>query len=226
MRRCPECSKQTRGIDGRCEHCTAELDAPTEQANTAITGYDLSGFDLAAVAAVAVAVLASVVRALYPSLAGLAHHPGLLAKDEGFLWTVRAFIVTTIIAGLLTVTWLWRARKNLDAWSGSTAMLGSGWAIAGWFVPIANLVVPYHVVSQVASNSVRESWADMVVKGWWAAFVLQNVVGAALATGLLPTGAGMMVALLSVVAGVCISVVIVAVSRAQRAWSSVSPAMA
>ncbi|MDG4820980.1 DUF4328 domain-containing protein [Asanoa sp. WMMD1127] len=80
-----------------------------------------------------------------------------------------------IVAVVLTMIWLWRARKNLDAFPDTQPVLSPGWAIGGWFLPIANLVVPGRMVANVARQSVREGWVSAVAVIWWVALVLATV---------------------------------------------------
>jgi hypothetical protein len=68
---------------------------------------------------------------------------GLLA-----LFRMPVFIAT-IVAFLI---WLNRAHKNLLALRPTYLRFSSGWAVAWWFIPFANLVKPFQVV--------REVWAE------------------------------------------------------------------
>jgi len=88
----------------------------------------------------------------------------------GFVFTAVAFIV-----------WLYRARKNLVTWGIQGLKWGPGWAIGGWFIPIANLVIPKLVVDTVWSGSklppaermARRSSSGLIWS-WWLCLLIGN----------------------------------------------------
>ena len=51
-----------------------------------------------------------------------------------------------------------------------------GWAIGGWFIPLADLVIPARVVGEVSARSrpgaIRSWTMPRVVTGWWVALIL------------------------------------------------------
>jgi hypothetical protein len=88
-----------------------------------------------------------------------------------FLFTAVAFIV-----------WLYRARANVERWGVGGLGWGPGWAIGGWFIPFANLVIPKLVVDAVYSGSdlpadvnytVRRSTG--LINAWWLTFVFAGI---------------------------------------------------
>jgi len=50
---------------------------------------------------------------------------------------------------VLLVIWLYRAAKNNEALGRMNPRLGPGWAIGGWLIPIANLVIPFIIMDDV-----------------------------------------------------------------------------
>jgi len=56
---------------------------------------------------------------------------------NGLLWVVLATFVILIM-------WSWRVAKNTHLWA--TPRHSTGWAIGGWFCPIANFFVPYRIL--------------------------------------------------------------------------------
>jgi hypothetical protein len=50
---------------------------------------------------------------------------------------------------VLLVIWLYRAAKNNEALGRQNPRLGPGWAIGGWFIPVANLVIPFIIMDDV-----------------------------------------------------------------------------
>ncbi|GIF75527.1 DUF4328 domain-containing protein [Asanoa siamensis] len=76
-----------------------------------------------------------------------------------------------LLALAATIVWLWRARKNVDAFPYTEVTLGPGWAIGGWFVPGANLYLPGRMVHNVTRESVTAPWARRVAVFWWLTLV-------------------------------------------------------
>lgn len=94
-------------------------------------------------------------------------------------------IILTVIFFLI---WLHHATKNLDALD-AVGDYSPGWAVGWWFIPFANLVVPYRVVKDVWEKSdpniIEETdyWHSfspgLLFGGWWAFWLLSRFVGRA-----------------------------------------------
>ena len=54
---------------------------------------------------------------------------------------------------VLLIIWLYRAAKNNEALGRQNPRLGAGWAIGGWFIPIAWWVLPFIVLDDVWRGS-------------------------------------------------------------------------
>ena len=65
----------------------------------------------------------------------------------GAMITLSGFVAIAIF--VLLIIWLYRAAKNNEALGRANPRLGPGWAIGGWFIPIANLVIPFIVMDDV-----------------------------------------------------------------------------
>lgn len=91
--------------------------------------------------------------------------------------------VTFVVAAVLTVVWLWKARANAEVLSPRPHARSRHWVWAGWFVPVVNLWFPFQVVRDVdlASNP-RTAFADPdagasgQVAGWWGCFLATQVL--------------------------------------------------
>jgi multisubunit Na+/H+ antiporter MnhC subunit len=68
-----------------------------------------------------------------------------------------AMILLSGLVGLTTfvllIIWLYRAAKNNEALGRQNPRLGPGWAIGGWFIPIAWWVIPFIVLDDVWRGS-------------------------------------------------------------------------
>ena len=94
---------------------------------------------------------------------------------------ITCALVALVIA-VLFIVWMWRAAKNNEALGRDHPRLGSGWAIGGWFIPLANLVIPVLVLqdlwrgsaAQIPRGDMRWRITDRsaLVGWWWAALVV------------------------------------------------------
>ncbi len=111
-----------------------------------------------------------------------------LAVTTGGLYTL--LIITTIVVFLV---WENRAHKNLRALGVANAEYSSGWAIGSWFVPFANLVVPFRAVREIwwksdpdtvpqsADGGGYNAFAHFqgsvsLLTGWWTFWIISNLV--------------------------------------------------
>ena len=74
-------------------------------------------------------------------------------------------------AALAVPMWIHRCYRNLPA-LGSRGHFSPAWAAGCWFVPIANLVLPYGAVRDVwAASRPRGRWNAGLVAAWWLAWL-------------------------------------------------------
>jgi hypothetical protein len=93
---------------------------------------------------------------------------------------VATAIVFSLLVGLATVVlwliWQFRVAKNAEV-LGKREGLGPGWAIGGWFIPLANIVLGPMQLLQSAQWSDpdapgREGRTPPLVIVWWVLFVV------------------------------------------------------
>ncbi|WP_330240393.1 DUF4328 domain-containing protein [Streptomyces sp. NBC_00525] len=135
------------------------------------------------------------------SIAAGVHSRMLLADglDDGFLavdeqaWTLADNMygsagalqgIAVLATGIVFLVWLRRARHNAEVFDPYCHTLRPGWAIGAWFVPIANLWLPYRVATGVWTASVppdtlvsRATAPRGVLNAWWAALVATQILG-------------------------------------------------
>jgi hypothetical protein len=105
---------------------------------------------LGASSAVAIVGLGSTIVA---ATIGLIHPAGVLRPT--------LIVVTLIFAGIAFITWLYRARVNLDYFGVHDLRWKSGWTIGSWFIPFANFVLPVRVINEVdRASAQRADFAD------------------------------------------------------------------
>ncbi|WP_116213811.1 DUF4328 domain-containing protein [Streptomyces olivoreticuli] len=86
------------------------------------------------------------------------------------LWQAVSMLATAVVF----IVWFHRARVNAEYFAQNICTMGRGWAIGAWFVPVANLWLPYRVARQVwevsAQSTSDGSWRKVSyapVKAWW-----------------------------------------------------------
>ncbi|MDQ0696330.1 hypothetical protein QF048_002772 [Streptomyces sp. W4I9-2] len=104
--------------------------------------------------------------------------PGLRAQelyDRAGTVQTAAFLAT----GVLFIIWFHRTRRNAEVFEPGVQRMGPGWAVGGWFVPIANLWFPYRVASGIWEASVRlhpdGGWRTVpktVLNLWWGGWIV------------------------------------------------------
>lgn len=123
------------------------------------------GINAASAAANAVATL--IVAIIVFSYTGSSANTSSLGATQGiallgFLFVLSAgALVAFITAFVLRIIWAWRIAAN-GAALGIPARLAPGWAIGGWFIPFANVVLPYLSIS----GSVPRDRKVPVLR-WW-----------------------------------------------------------
>lgn len=109
--------------------------------------------------------------------------------DAAVMGSSITIIALYIPIGVVFIAWQYRHAKNARLLS-SAGGLGPGWAIAGWFIPIANLVLPaiqlHHSsrVRRVPAKPVKPERSALPIIVLWA---IALFAGNALATSALRT---------------------------------------
>lgn len=101
-----------------------------------------------------------------------------------------AIAVPTFVVWVTTVVlfcmWIVRASKNARALGAQGMQITPGWAAGWFFIPLANLVMPFKAVSEIWKASEPEAATDPVAwKGaaatpvvvWWSFWILSGVIG-------------------------------------------------
>ena len=90
-----------------------------------------------------------------------------------------AMILISIVWLLLMIIWAWRATNNLEHWN-KNPKWGKGWAIAGWFIPIGNLFIPYQVVRDAWKLAPsKDSNSQATRNNWWLVSFISYWIGTA-----------------------------------------------
>jgi hypothetical protein len=103
----------------------------------------------------------------------------LVDADDGRAAALGFFYLGVVATGILFVIWQYRHSRNAQSLAGPGG-LGPAWAIAGWFIPIANYVLPgieLHQSSRASSPPVpgggpRSGKGSGLVIAWMVTFAL------------------------------------------------------
>jgi hypothetical protein len=117
-------------------------------------------------------------------------------RTEYGIWAIATLfsLLALVVAAVLVMIWLFRFSKALDARGASGRTWSSGWTIGGWFIPLANLVIPRLVVGEMerianvpyTNEFVGESWKkyrrSSVGDLWWlmCGYIMMAIGGVAL----------------------------------------------
>ncbi len=96
-----------------------------------------------------------------------------------FFGLVYLLIVGVYIGVAITyIQWFRRAYHNLKK-AGHHLEMGEGWAAGAWFVPFANLVMPYRIMKEIWYKTQVEFTEipqhHEMVRTWWFAFIGGNI---------------------------------------------------
>ncbi|MER6319005.1 DUF4328 domain-containing protein [Streptomyces sp. NPDC001581] len=89
-----------------------------------------------------------------------------------------------IVTGIVFIVWFHRVRTNAEVFAPGADKLSLGWAIGAWFVPFANLWLPYRIAvttwgssTPLGADGGYRRFPLTLVNLWWGVFVLSRVLG-------------------------------------------------
>jgi hypothetical protein len=118
--------------------------------------------------------------------AGQTSEDELNADNRLAMIMTLAHIGLLLVAAVLFITWLRRARENAEFLCDAQHRYGRGWAIGSWFVPVAAFWIPGMIVRDIAVASDPrtpprgariDTFRSQKVSLWWTCWMLQAVAG-------------------------------------------------
>jgi hypothetical protein len=102
--------------------------------------------------------------------------PSLLVGLGGLLE-----LVTFLVCGFLSLKWVYRVSMNAHAMAGGMSMT-PGWNVGYFFIPIANLWLPFKGLTECwAVSASPADWKSVktpsLMRGWWSCWIGANAVG-------------------------------------------------
>lgn len=101
---------------------------------------------------------------------------GRIGAAVGFAFCIGLAVLVVLIV------FLYRASKNTELWQQQSRRWAAGWTIGGWFIPVANIVIPFLVVAEIWKRSpepgpggVTRRVGASPVGIWWGAWIVGNL---------------------------------------------------
>jgi len=97
--------------------------------------------------------------------------------------------IASLVIFILIIIWTHQAHKATEALNPGQRSWSSGWAIGGWFIPLANAIIPKIVLNEIerialaprASGAVEPGWQSRSTMWigwvWWILFIVGTLVG-------------------------------------------------
>ncbi|HVZ28839.1 MAG TPA: DUF4328 domain-containing protein [Asticcacaulis sp.] len=128
---------------------------------------------------IATAAVAFVIAHTIETSSNLIIPPGIF---EVYDLLRRSVGIWPLFNGILSLFWIYRVNKNTRAISAQALQFTPGWAVGWFFIPIANLVQPYLIVSELYNaNQQSADWKALkrpwIVGLWWLMTICANILG-------------------------------------------------
>jgi hypothetical protein len=88
-----------------------------------------------------------------------------------------------VAAGIALLVWVHRANRNAHALGSEGMAYSPGWSVGWFFVPLANLVMPYRVLREIWKASTpgagmhwRQVPVSPILGAWWAVCVARGII--------------------------------------------------
>jgi len=90
-------------------------------------------------------------------------------------------IVLAIVTGIVFFCWVYRANANARR-LGAAGLSGPGWAVGCFFIPVANLWMPYEAMKEIwQASAAPADWRNQrrgaILPWWWLLFLLSGIGG-------------------------------------------------
>jgi hypothetical protein len=111
----------------------------------------------------------------------------LIEAEEASQGLLGVFSLVAMAVAVLTIVWWYQAYQAIERSPLGERSWSAGWAVGGWFIPFANLVIPKLVLNEIdrSSTALEEGVAEWrtrpllaIANWWWAFWVLSSVATA------------------------------------------------
>ncbi|MBS2546093.1 DUF4328 domain-containing protein [Catenulispora sp. NL8] len=167
----------------------APFAAPRPRPRTSVAGLGVALIVLLALDAAVAALAAGLLVWRHQVLGTLLTDPGSLGPDDlhnsdrlalGAVGWLYIFLVPTIV---IFICWFWAARNNAELYFPNRGTLAVGWAIGGWFLPLANWVLPLFVARDIHRGTMAgrkgKPAGGQITGWWWGPYVIAEILALA-----------------------------------------------
>ncbi|CAL9342625.1 hypothetical protein C1708_01840 [Streptomyces sp. DH-12] len=90
------------------------------------------------------------------------------------------YLIGVVGTATLFIIWFHRVRHNAEVFAPDTQRRTPGWAIGGWFIPLANLWIPRGIARDVLRASQPDPYASelrhhRLLNAWWGMWIASNL---------------------------------------------------
>lgn len=105
-------------------------------------------------------------------------NPDQITIDDLVLFFAAAFYFLILVSTVISFTrWEHRVARNARSLEPASRQ-SPGWAVAWWFVPVANLVMPYRALGEIWRASGRDGTTGPAYFGaWWGCWLGGSLLG-------------------------------------------------
>lgn len=98
---------------------------------------------------------------------------------------VGVFSLCALVVAVLTIIWWYQAYQAVERTGAARRRWSAGWAVGGWFIPFANLIIPKLVLNEIdrvsaAATDGVDGWSrrpvTATVNWWWGCFVTGSLL--------------------------------------------------
>ncbi|MET1002774.1 MAG: DUF4328 domain-containing protein [Acidimicrobiia bacterium] len=113
-------------------------------------------------------------------------------SDATIASVALVYLLLSAAVGIVWIIWQWRCAKNVRALEIEGSKWGPGWSIGGWFVPIANIFIPFKIMQDLwrasapglkPGDTLRSQFGSPLIWAWWLLFLFSGVITQAFGTG-------------------------------------------
>ncbi|MCX4545015.1 DUF4328 domain-containing protein [Streptomyces sp. NBC_01565] len=107
----------------------------------------------------------------------------LVRADDLMTVATVVQILITLATTVVFIVWFHRVRRNGEIFRPDAFTLSRGWAIGSWFIPLANLVMPFVIArqtwaasTQLAPDGSFRKVSTAPLTAWWLVFAASQIV--------------------------------------------------
>lgn len=103
-------------------------------------------------------------------------------QRQGVIGVVQVIIF--LVSGVLILMWIYRANANARARGAQEMRFTPGWSVGWYFIPFANLVMPYRALKEIwQASAAPQAWraqeAPATFALWWTLWIVSGIANQA-----------------------------------------------